>query len=214
MYVDIRRRTHPTSKQGQEKTVFISYASEDFQQADRLYKDLKNAGLNPWLGKYNLLPGQNRRDEIKNAIKQSRYFISLFSSISVKKVGDVQTEFKFALDVFKTYPPGMIFYIPVRLDGCEIPYKELEPFHRANLFPVDDDNIWKTGLNQILRAIGVVITCNDGSNIKYTQDIHNHVVIQEYYELCKVIWSEQHLLCLRIPLYGPWRLPRQDLLLS
>jgi hypothetical protein len=36
----------PTSKKSQENTVFISYASEDFQQADKLYKDLKNAGMN------------------------------------------------------------------------------------------------------------------------------------------------------------------------
>jgi hypothetical protein len=46
----------PEPNKSQENTVFISYASEDFQQADRLYKDLRNAGLNPWLNKYNLLP--------------------------------------------------------------------------------------------------------------------------------------------------------------
>ena len=148
---------YPTSKQSQEKTVFISYASEDFQQADRLYNDLKYAGLNPWLDEHNLLPGQNRRDEIENAIKQSRFFIPLFSSTSVTKVGDIQTEFRFALDVFKTYPPGKIFYIPVRLDDCEIPYRELEPVHRANLFPINDDSVWKYGVNQILRAMGIVI---------------------------------------------------------
>jgi hypothetical protein len=32
---------HPAPKKSQGITVFISYASEDFQQADRLYKDLK-----------------------------------------------------------------------------------------------------------------------------------------------------------------------------
>ena len=47
----------------------------------------------------------------------------------------------------------MIFYIPVRLDDCEIPYKELKPIHHADLFPIDNDNIWKEGINQILRAI-------------------------------------------------------------
>jgi hypothetical protein len=35
-------RLAPNKSQG--KTVFIGYASEDFEQADRLYKDLKNAG--------------------------------------------------------------------------------------------------------------------------------------------------------------------------
>jgi len=145
----------PAPNNSQENTVFISYASEDFQQADRLYKDLKHAGLNPWIDKHNLLPGKNWEDEIENAIGQSRYFIPLFSSTSVKKVGVVQTEFRFALDVFKRYPPGMIFYIPVRLDDCKIPYKELKSIHRADLFPISDDNIWKEVVNQILRAIAV-----------------------------------------------------------
>lgn len=47
----------------------------------------------------------------------------------------------------------MIFCIPVRLDHCDIPYKELRSIHHADLFPVDDHNIWKEGIKQILRAI-------------------------------------------------------------
>jgi tetratricopeptide (TPR) repeat protein len=150
----------PTSK-SQENTVFISYAREDFQKADRLYNDLKNAGLNPWLDEHNLLPGQNRRDEIENAISKSRYFIPLFSKTSVEKIGYVQSEFKFALDVLKSYPPNKIFYIPIRLDDCEILYKELEPIHRADLFPVDDDSVWRKGVSKILQAIGLDIPESD-----------------------------------------------------
>jgi hypothetical protein len=37
----------PTPNKSQEKTVFISYAREDFDAAKRLYDDLKSAGLNP-----------------------------------------------------------------------------------------------------------------------------------------------------------------------
>jgi hypothetical protein len=39
------------------------------------------------------------------------------------------------------------------LDDCDIPYKELKSIHCADLFPVDDDNIWIEGIKQILRAI-------------------------------------------------------------
>src|SRR5215471_16696788 len=104
----------PAPNNSQENTVFISYASEDFQQADRLYKDLKNAGLNPWLDKYNLLPGHKRKDKIEDAINKSRYFIALFSKASVGKIGYEQSQISFALDVLKNYPPNKIFYIPVR----------------------------------------------------------------------------------------------------
>jgi TIR domain len=101
--------------------VFISYAREDSNAAKRLRKDLRDAGLNPWLDKEELLPGQNWENQIEDAISRSRYFIPLFSKTSVEKIGYVQSEFKFALDVLKRYPPNKIFYIPVRLDDCEIP---------------------------------------------------------------------------------------------
>ena len=150
-----------TAANSRENTVFISYAREDSDAAKRLAKDLKEAGLNPWLDKEELLPGQNWENQIEDAISKSRYFIPLFSKISVAKIGYVQSEFKFALDVLKRYPPNKIFYIPVRLDDCEIPYKELKPIHHADLFPINDDNIWKEGVNQILRAMRIVITESD-----------------------------------------------------
>ena len=48
--------------------------------------------------------------------------------------------------MLKRYPPDKIFYLPVRLDGCDI--------HSVDLFP-DEDNVWKEGVNQILRAIRI-----------------------------------------------------------
>ena len=162
---------HPEAK-SQGNTVFISYAREDVDAAKRLQKDLKDAGLNPWLDKEELLPGQIWENQIEDAISKSRYFIPLFSKTSVDKIGYVQSEFKFALDVLKRYPPNKIFYIPVRLDDCKIHYKELKPIHRADLFPVDDI-VWKEGVNQILRATTsddfrstttiVTFVCNPGS---------------------------------------------------
>lgn len=35
-----------------EKTVFISYAQEDSEYSQKLYTDLKNAGLIPWRQRY------------------------------------------------------------------------------------------------------------------------------------------------------------------
>jgi hypothetical protein len=148
----------------QENTVFISYARED--AAKRLQKDLKDAGLNAWLDEETLLPGQNWQDQIEDAITKSRYFIPLFSKASVKKIGYVQSGLRFALDVLKRYPPNKVFYIPVRLDDCEIPYRELKPVQHADLFPIDDDNVWKVGINQILRAIGLVVSESEKPPLK------------------------------------------------
>lgn len=57
------------------------------QAANRLYNDLKMADLDPWLDTQSLLGGQNWKIAIKDAIKNSRYFIPLLSSNSVEKAG-------------------------------------------------------------------------------------------------------------------------------
>jgi hypothetical protein len=102
------------------ETVFICYADEDIDKAKRLYKDLKNANLNPWLDKESLRAGEKRRIAIEHAIKKSRYFIPLLSSNSIQKRGFVQRELKEGLDVLKEFPESDIFIIPARLDDCEI----------------------------------------------------------------------------------------------
>jgi len=66
-----------------KKIWFISYARGDFDVAMRLYSKLKNAGLNAWLDKYEMLPGQNLGYEIQDALEHSRYIIPLFSSASI-----------------------------------------------------------------------------------------------------------------------------------
>ncbi|MDP9288583.1 MAG: toll/interleukin-1 receptor domain-containing protein [Thermoproteota archaeon] len=41
------QRQGPSSQKSQQTTVFISYAREDTNAAKKLYKELKEAGLNP-----------------------------------------------------------------------------------------------------------------------------------------------------------------------
>jgi hypothetical protein len=126
------------------KTAFISYAREDSEYAERLYKDLKNAGLIPWRDKDAIRPGENWKIAIRMAIKNSRFFIPLFSSQSVEKIGYVQKEFKYALDIFDQFPENKVYIIPVRLDDCQILYEKLEDIQYVDLFPD-----WNIGLNQI-----------------------------------------------------------------
>ena len=69
--------------EGNNVTVFISYARKDYDAAERLHQDLKIAGLTSWLDKESLIAGQNWKIAINIAIKNSRYFIPIFSSISI-----------------------------------------------------------------------------------------------------------------------------------
>ena len=127
--------------------IFISYGREDLETAKRLYNDLKGAGLEPWIDDVDLAPGQNWRQTINRAIKESRYVLTLLSSESLSKRGYVQKELKTALDVLDEFPPDDIFVIPVRIDDCKPLDERLESLHWVDLFPS-----YKDGLERILRT--------------------------------------------------------------
>ncbi len=67
--------------------VFISYATEDYNIAKKLYDDLRREGIITWLDRENLLPGQSWRQEIPRVIGKSNYLLLLISSNSVSKRG-------------------------------------------------------------------------------------------------------------------------------
>ena len=47
-----------------EQQVFLSYAREDFEMAERIYKDLTHHGINIWFDKKTIFPGKNWKLEI------------------------------------------------------------------------------------------------------------------------------------------------------
>ena len=133
---------------GDNGFLFISYAREDFEHAHRLYNDLKSAGLNPWLDKEELLPGQNYDKEIRNSVRKSRFFLPVFSSASVAKRGYIQREFKLGLETLEEIPEDQVFVIPVKIDNCQIPFEKLSKIHYQDMFPD-----WNKGVEKIIKVI-------------------------------------------------------------
>lgn len=103
------------------KDVFISHAKEDTAFAEQLYDYLSEKGFSPWLDKKKLKVGANWDYEIKKALKESTFVILLLSSISVKKRGYIQKEFKYALEYSESKLIDDIYIIPILLDKCEVP---------------------------------------------------------------------------------------------
>ncbi|MCP4106581.1 MAG: toll/interleukin-1 receptor domain-containing protein [Desulfobacteraceae bacterium] len=127
--------------------VFISYAGEDYNIAKKLHDDLKKAGIEPWIDKENIVPGQNLNYVIRTAILKSSYFLALLSSNSVSKRGYFHTEIDMALENLRKCPKSDIYFLPVRLDECQLPNEELDAIAWCDLFPSYDD-----GLKKILRV--------------------------------------------------------------
>jgi FlaA1/EpsC-like NDP-sugar epimerase len=142
--------------------IFISYAREDLDLAERLYTDLIRAGLEPWFDKKCLFPGQTWGPHIKRAIRESDFFLALLSSKSVSKRGYVQRELKEALDVLDEFPENEIFIIPARLDNCKPSHEKIYELHWVDLFPSYDD-----GLRNILEATKLQIQVKDTNKSKH-----------------------------------------------
>jgi hypothetical protein len=106
---------------GKVPQIFIAHASEDKPEIRELYGKLKAAGYQPWLDEEDLLPGQNWREEIPKALKNSDLFLACLSSTSISKRGYIQREFKMAMEMLAEFPPGNIYLIPLKLDDCQIP---------------------------------------------------------------------------------------------
>ncbi len=129
--------------------IFISYAKEDSATAQRLYKDLRDQDLNPWLDIEDLTPGVRWKNAIRKAIEGCGYFIALLSSRSVGKRGFVQKEIRQALETLDTVPEDQIFIVPVRLDECRPGNPVLQDLHWLDLFP-----LYEKGFDRLLRAVG------------------------------------------------------------
>jgi hypothetical protein len=129
--------------------IFISYAREDREYAERLYMDLRKEELNAWIDTRCLPAGSNWKIEIPKKIKECKYFILLISKHSINKRGYVQKEIKEGLATLELIPRNQIFIIPVRLDNTDPIDVELSDLNWVNLLPDYYD-----GFARILSAIG------------------------------------------------------------
>jgi hypothetical protein len=128
--------------------VFIAYAVEDRQMAERLFDGFTKHGLSVWLDRRKLLPGQDWPQRIEDAIASSDFFIACFSKRSVDKRGGFQTELRYALDCAHRMPLDDVFLIPVRLEECRIPARIQRETQYVDLYPD-----WRKGFASILKII-------------------------------------------------------------
>lgn len=101
--------------------VFISYAKEDRESAERYYELLARDGVSPWVDFKHLLPGQNWEAEIERAFSDANVVVLLLSKRSVTKRGFVQREANDAIDRLRYKQPTDIYVIPLLVEPCEVP---------------------------------------------------------------------------------------------
>lgn len=101
--------------------IFLSYASPDYERVHEYYQSLISFGLDPWLDKEKLVPGQNWNFEIQRALGRAAIIVIFLSEHSVTRRGYVQREIRIALDQAQAKLHDDIYVIPVMLDEVPIP---------------------------------------------------------------------------------------------
>lgn len=130
--------------------VFLCHAKEDKPAVRELYRRLLRRGFNAWLDEENLLPGQDWRQEIPKAVRNSDVVVICLSKKSIDKSGFVQKEIRYALDIADEKPEGRIFLIPARLEECNVP-ERLSEKQWVDLFT-------ERGFDRLVTALEVSIT--------------------------------------------------------
>ena len=134
--------------------VFISYARNDGQSAQRLYEDLCVVGnLEPWLDVHNLPAGARLRPAIRKAIREADYFVALISKHSASEQGFRHSELEQALEILGEFPDDKLYLIPARLDECHMPREKLNDLAWVDLFPD-----WKVGIQKLCASLAPFVT--------------------------------------------------------
>lgn len=124
--------------------VFLCHAHSDKNIVRDLYLRLIKDGVDAWLDKEKLLPGQDWELEIRKAVRESDVVVVCLSK-QFNQAGFRQKEVRLALDTAMEQPDGEIFIIPARLDECES-LESLRKWQWVNLFEED-------GYESLLRAL-------------------------------------------------------------
>lgn len=101
--------------------IFISYARVDAVPVAEIYRRLKAAGYDPWIDTEDLLPGVRWKNAIEKALIEADFFLLCLSAQSKDRRGFIQKEIKTALDLWEEKLHDDIYFIPLRLEDCELP---------------------------------------------------------------------------------------------
>lgn len=134
-----------SSKSPRPLRVFLCHSSADKPAVRNLYRRLHKDRVDAWLDEEELLPGQDWEYEIPRAVRNADVVIVCLSQRSVNRVGFLQKEIKFALDVADEQPERTIFIVPLKLEQCDVPDR-LSRWQWVNLFE-------KNGYERLMRAL-------------------------------------------------------------
>src|SRR4051812_24116869 len=106
--------------------VFVSYVRDNYGEVERLCKQLSARGVNVWLDRKAILPGQRWKEAIRKAIKDGAFFLACFSSEYAERASSyMNEELVLAIEELRQRPTTRAWFVPVLLSKCEVPDRSI-----------------------------------------------------------------------------------------
>lgn len=190
------------------KHVFISYCHENKIIVDRLCQALASHDIHIWLDKDNIGPGTPWKSAIQQAIQHGDFFIACFSTeVSARNQTYMNEELKAAIEELHRRPVDKAWFIPVKLNECEIPDIDIGGGETLrDLQYVDLDKNWDVGIQRLLDTISVTSVHDKKHSTDVSTDEGNECVLfrsidgQHYFiPFQKVCWDSTEISLILCP---------------
>jgi hypothetical protein len=140
---------------------FLSYVREDSAKVAQLQALLQDAGIPVWRDTADLWPGEDWRAKIRHAItNDALVFLACFSSNSLVRDKSYQNEeLALAIEQLRQRSPENPWLIPIRLDSCDIPDRDigygrtLRAIQHADLF----DDYYEEGARRLIIVVKKIL---------------------------------------------------------
>jgi hypothetical protein len=139
-----------------KKHVFLSYCHEDEEEVALLRQDFIAADVAVWWDQ-DILPGEDRQFEIRQAMKNACAVVICLSEKAAKRqISAIFAETRDGIGIYRRRRPDSIFLILTRLSKCDIPSIEiddsrtLDRLQYVDLFPEDHR---KENLERLIKAV-------------------------------------------------------------
>jgi hypothetical protein len=115
---------HPEpAPHAREFTVFVSYAREDIESAERVVRQLQEVGIDVWFDREQLIGGDSFIQATRRAIDECSLFVSLISKASTRRSEALFIKERALAAERARRIVGRSFYIPLVLDDVEPPFR-------------------------------------------------------------------------------------------
>lgn len=136
--------------------VFVSYVRENLKIVERLATILRAHGVDVWLDRESLKPGQRWADEIRRGINSGDYFLACFSEEYASRSRTyMNEELTLAIDELRQRPSNRSWFLPVLLsDFTAVPDRNIgggETLASIQYVSLQDD--WDEGIRKLLEVI-------------------------------------------------------------